>query len=348
MPQNIVVGADAQKVAAFVAKYAGRGRRQSAGAGGHDHHGRRRSQRAERSHARPQADPQRPRAGARGAGEAGRGRAARRAARRRRAAPRAEHADRRDPGRAEQALGRDRGGRAGGEDRRPGVQAGPRRLERAQVRAQGARAAAGRARTRSATSCSPRCRTSPSPRLRTGRPRRTTSPSERWARCRSSASSPSITSTSPSATAGSRWRRRPRPQARDSPTCSATWPCSSSPWSASRWSGCAPRASSRRSRRCWSASRRSTAPATSPGEREMIYEIPRDELFLVGTSEVSLASLHADQIMEAERPAEALRGLLDLLSARGRSRGQGHARDLPGPPVRQGRDVQLRRARLER
>ncbi len=36
-----------------------------------------------------------------------------------------------------------------------------------------------------------------------------------------------------------------------------------------------------------------------PGEREMIYEVPRDELFLVGTSEVSLASLHAGQIMEA-------------------------------------------------
>jgi seryl-tRNA synthetase len=36
-----------------------------------------------------------------------------------------------------------------------------------------------------------------------------------------------------------------------------------------------------------------------PGEREMIYEIPADELFLVGTSEVSLASLHADQILEA-------------------------------------------------
>ena len=35
-----------------------------------------------------------------------------------------------------------------------------------------------------------------------------------------------------------------------------------------------------------------------PGEREMIYEIPRDELFLVGTSEVSLAGLHADEIME--------------------------------------------------
>jgi seryl-tRNA synthetase len=38
-----------------------------------------------------------------------------------------------------------------------------------------------------------------------------------------------------------------------------------------------------------------------PGEREMIYEIPRDELFLVGTSEVSLAALHVDQILEPGR-----------------------------------------------
>jgi seryl-tRNA synthetase len=36
-----------------------------------------------------------------------------------------------------------------------------------------------------------------------------------------------------------------------------------------------------------------------PGEREMIYEVGRDELFLVGTSEVSLAALHADEILEA-------------------------------------------------
>jgi seryl-tRNA synthetase len=34
-----------------------------------------------------------------------------------------------------------------------------------------------------------------------------------------------------------------------------------------------------------------------PGEREMIYEVPRDELFLVGTSEVALASLHAEEIL---------------------------------------------------
>ena len=37
-----------------------------------------------------------------------------------------------------------------------------------------------------------------------------------------------------------------------------------------------------------------------PGEREMIYEIPKDELFLVGTSEVSLAALHADEILDGE------------------------------------------------
>jgi len=36
-----------------------------------------------------------------------------------------------------------------------------------------------------------------------------------------------------------------------------------------------------------------------PSEREMIYEIPKDELFLVGTSEVPLAALHADEIFES-------------------------------------------------
>jgi seryl-tRNA synthetase len=36
-----------------------------------------------------------------------------------------------------------------------------------------------------------------------------------------------------------------------------------------------------------------------PGDRDQIYEIPKDELFLVGTSEVSLAGLHADQILDA-------------------------------------------------
>jgi seryl-tRNA synthetase len=39
-----------------------------------------------------------------------------------------------------------------------------------------------------------------------------------------------------------------------------------------------------------------------PGEREMIYETDeRDDLFLVGTSEVSLGALQADEIVDAER-----------------------------------------------
>jgi seryl-tRNA synthetase len=37
-----------------------------------------------------------------------------------------------------------------------------------------------------------------------------------------------------------------------------------------------------------------------PGDRDQIYEIPKDELFLVGTSEVPLAALHADQILAAD------------------------------------------------
>ena len=36
-----------------------------------------------------------------------------------------------------------------------------------------------------------------------------------------------------------------------------------------------------------------------PEARDQIYEIPKDELFLSGTSEVALAGLHADQILEA-------------------------------------------------
>ncbi len=38
-----------------------------------------------------------------------------------------------------------------------------------------------------------------------------------------------------------------------------------------------------------------------PGDRDQIYEIPKDELFLTGTSEVALAGLHADQILSAEQ-----------------------------------------------
>jgi seryl-tRNA synthetase len=37
-----------------------------------------------------------------------------------------------------------------------------------------------------------------------------------------------------------------------------------------------------------------------PGDRDQIYEVPKDDLFLAGTSEVALAGLHANQILEAD------------------------------------------------
>jgi seryl-tRNA synthetase len=37
-----------------------------------------------------------------------------------------------------------------------------------------------------------------------------------------------------------------------------------------------------------------------PEAREQVYEIPRDELFLVGTSEVPLAAYHGDEILDAD------------------------------------------------
>ena len=81
-----------------------------------------------------------------------------------------------------------------------------------------------------------------------------------------------------------------------------------------------------------------------PDTEQQIYRVPDDDLYLVGTSEVPLASLHAGEILDRRRAAAALRRLLHLLPARGRRRRQGHAGDLPRPPVRQGRDVHVRRA----
>jgi seryl-tRNA synthetase len=37
-----------------------------------------------------------------------------------------------------------------------------------------------------------------------------------------------------------------------------------------------------------------------PGDRDQIYEIPKDDLFLTGTSEVALAGLHANEILTAD------------------------------------------------
>ncbi len=71
-----------------------------------------------------------------------------------------------------------------------------------------------------------------------------------------------------------------------------------------------------------------------------VYKLADDELYLVGTSEVALAGYHSGEILN-EIPL-ALRGILVLLSSRGRLVRQGHPRHHPGALVRQGRDVLLR------
>lgn len=37
-----------------------------------------------------------------------------------------------------------------------------------------------------------------------------------------------------------------------------------------------------------------------PGDREQVYSLPDDDLYLIGTSEVALAAMHADEIFDAE------------------------------------------------
>ena len=82
-----------------------------------------------------------------------------------------------------------------------------------------------------------------------------------------------------------------------------------------------------------------------PDTEQQIYRVPDDDLYLAGTCEVPLASLHAGEIARRGRPAAALRRLLALLPPRGGRGRQGHARHLPRAPVRQGRDVRVRARR---
>ncbi|MDJ0952762.1 MAG: serine--tRNA ligase [Acidimicrobiia bacterium] len=38
-----------------------------------------------------------------------------------------------------------------------------------------------------------------------------------------------------------------------------------------------------------------------PGDRDQVYSLPDDDLYLIGTSEVALAAMHSDEILDAER-----------------------------------------------
>ena len=84
-----------------------------------------------------------------------------------------------------------------------------------------------------------------------------------------------------------------------------------------------------------------------PTEAVNIYKTEQDDLYLVGTSEVPLAALHMDEILDEGEPAAPVRRLLHLFPARGGELREGPRRDVPRPPVRQGGDVLVQHARDE-
>ena len=70
---------------------------------------------------------------------------------------------------------------------------------------------------------------------------------------------------------------------------------------------------------------------------EEVYRLEADDLYLVGTSEVPLAGYHSDEILDLSAGPLRYAGLVVVLPARGGQLRQGHPRDHPRAPVRQGR-----------
>ena len=141
------------------------------------------------------------------------------------------------------------------------------------------------------------------------------------------------------ASTSSTGRRSPAPA---SPTDGVRSPSWSWRFTATPSTASSGAASSRSCHRCSSARAAMYGTGFLPTDEVNLYQLPGDGLYLTGTSEVALAGLHQNEILAVERPAFALRGLLDLLSARGRRGRARHPGHLPGAPVRQGGDVLLR------
>ena len=98
----------------------------------------------------------------------------------------------------------------------------------------------------------------------------------------------------------STWRSPRAPRARGSPTSRATWSCSSWRSCGWPWTGSASTGSSRSSPPVLVREEPLFWTGFLPTDRAQIYEIAGDDLYLVGTSEVSLAALHADEILAEE------------------------------------------------
>ena len=84
-----------------------------------------------------------------------------------------------------------------------------------------------------------------------------------------------------------------------------------------------------------------------PDTEQQIYRVPDDDLYLVGTSEVPLASLHAGQILDDELPLRYA-GFSPCFRREAGAAGKDTRGHLPRAPVRQGRDVHVRRAGASR
>ncbi len=78
-----------------------------------------------------------------------------------------------------------------------------------------------------------------------------------------------------------------------------------------------------------------------PEAEAQVYALASDDLYLVGTAEVPLASLHGgDMLAAADLPLHYV-GFSSCFRREAGAAGQGHARHLPRAPVRQARALQL-------
>ena len=164
----------------------------------------------------------------------------------------------------------------------------------------------------------------------------------------SSPSRPRTTWTWPRRTTSSTWSAAPAPRAAASPTSRATWCSCSSPWCSSPCRSWPARASARSIVPVLVRDEAMYGTGFFPTDMQQVYRVEADGLNLVGTSEVPLAALHMDEILdEAELPVRYVGYSSCFRREAGRGR-QGHPGHLPRAPVRQGGDVQLLRARTSR
>ena len=78
-----------------------------------------------------------------------------------------------------------------------------------------------------------------------------------------------------------------------------------------------------------------------PEAEAQVYALASDDLYLVGTAEVPLASLHGGEMLAADDLPLHYVGFSTCFRREAGAARQGHARDLPRAPVRQARALQL-------